>query len=175
VARYDNPNLKVPQGLYWEDADVSYWGDSCSDNFAETLDRASERPIGDVEDQVLSDWSYEVVGCNDGSRRFYSDLRCSYFDGNKLDGNTVEDLAYLVSLLWWIDNGDLGGAQILGYTTNIGSATDAITLCTIRTSFGDFGLCDQITLQETTHRITAAGVVTLGEPETVRTIQGTCN
>jgi len=175
VARYDNDNLKVPQGLYWESAEVSYWGESCSESPAETLDRSSEQPIGDVEEQGLSDWSYEVVGCFDGSRRFYSDLRCNYFDGTTLDGNSIEDLAYLTSLLWWMDNGNLGGAQILGYTASIGSATDSMTMCTIRTTYGDFGVCDRITLQETAHSITVAGVVTLGEPETVRTIQGSCD
>ena len=61
------------------------------------------------------------------------------------------------------------------YPTSIGSATDSMTMCTIRTTYGDFGVCDRITLQETAHSITVAGVVTLGEPETVRTIQGSCD
>jgi hypothetical protein len=176
LARYKDLDAKVPQGLYWEPpGTLAWWGEACSESPAETLDHANERPIGDVEDQVSSDWSYEVSGCYEGSRRVYSDLSCDYFDGTTLAGSTYEDLAYLASLLWWIDNGNLTGAQILGYASMVGGATDLILLCTIRTSFGDFGLCDQITLQQTMHSITVDGTVSLGEPDTVRTIQGDCN
>lgn len=176
LARYKDLDRKVPQGLYWEPpGTLSWWGEACSENPAETLDHANERSIGDVEGQVSSDWSYEVAGCYEGSRRVYSDLSCDYFDGTTLAGSTAEDLAYLASLLWWIDNGNLTGAQILGYASMVGGATDLILLCTIRTSFGDFGLCDQITLQQTMHSITVDGAVSLGEPDTVRTIEGDCN
>ena len=176
IARYDNPAAKVPQGLYWEPAGVlSTWGDSCSESLNDTVENAQDLDIGEVEDELASDWSYEVSLCEDSNRRFYSDIRCDYFDGTYLDGGSFEDLAYLASLLWWIERGNLTGAQILGYSGSIGSATDNLTMCTIRTTFGDFGICDRITLEQTQYSIDVDGRVTIGERETVRSIQGDCD
>lgn len=181
LARYKDPDQKVPQGLYFEPPGaLSRWEEPCSESIADTLERAGEW-VGEVEGQLTSDWSHEVSGCYSGgsstgaSRRIYSNLRCDYFDGTELAEDGTENLAYLVSLLWWMDNGNLGGSQILGYSVTIGDATDQVHLCTIRTTFGDFGLCDQITLESTTHLITVGGQVTLGEPTVVRTIEGDCN
>lgn len=182
LARYEDPAQKVPQGLYFEPPGVlSRWEEPCSESLDETLERASEW-VGEVEGQMTSDWSHEVSGCYDAggsstpdSRRIYNNLSCDYFDGTMLDGDGAENLAYLVSLLWWMDNGNLGGSQILGYSATIGDATDLVHLCTIHTTFGDFGLCDEITLESTTHRIMVGGQVMLGEPTVVRTIQGNCN
>jgi hypothetical protein len=176
VARYQDLEQKVPRGSYWEPAGVvSWWEDPCSDSIEATLMRAGALPLGEPEGQLTSDWSHEISGCLDGNRRVYSNLRCDYFDGSTLAGGSFESLGYLVSLLWWMDYGNLGGSQILGYTSTIGGATDTVEVCSIRTTFGDFGLCDEITLETTTHRVMVGGAVTLGEPEVVRTIQGNCN
>ena len=176
LGRYADASNKVPQGLYWEPPGiVSWWESPCSDSPDETLERSMERPLGDVEGQASSDWSHEVSGCFEGSRRVYSNLRCDYYDGEMLAGGAFESLAYLASLLWWMDHGNLQGSQILGYTGSIGDATDQVIMCTIRTTFGDFGLCDQITLEQATHRVVVNGQVQLGEPSVVRTIEGTCH
>lgn len=176
VDRYDDPEAKVPRGLYYEEpGGVSWWEEPCSESVEDTVDRIGDRAIGEIQSEVGTDWSYTVVGCSDGDHRFYNNLRCDYFDGSTLDGSTSEDLAFLASLLWWMERGSLTGAQILGYTASAGGATDTVTMCTIRTSFGDFGLCDQITLEQTQYSITVTGSVTIGDPETIRTIQGHCN
>lgn len=169
-------SAKVPQGFYWEPSGiVSWWEDPCSESPSSTLQRSHNKPVGDIEGQVTSDWSYEVSGCSSGDRRIYSNLRCDYFDGTTLALGSYQELLYLASLLWWADNGNLGGSQILGFSANIGDAADQVTLCTIRTTYGDFGLCDTITLEQTTHRVTVDGTVTLGQPEAVRSIQGECH
>ncbi len=176
IARYDDADSKVPRGLYYEPpGSVSWWEEPCSESLGDTVDRAGDRALGDLQTQVGTDWSYTVVGCSDGDHRFYNNLRCDYFDGETLDGSTSEDLAFLASLLWWMERGNLTGAQILGYTESLGGATDTVVMCTLRTSFGDFGLCDQITLEQTQYSITVSGNVNLGETETIRTIEGDCN
>lgn len=174
--RYDDTDAKVPRGLYYEQpGTVSWWDEPCSDSLDETVDRIGDHAIGEIQSQVATDWSYTVAGCMNGAHRFYNNLRCDYFDGTTLDGSSAEDLAFLASLLWWMERGNLGGAQILGYTASIGGATDTVVMCTLRTTFGDFGLCDQITLEETQYTITVNGRVTIRDTETVRTIEGNCN
>ena len=174
--RYHDTDAKVPQGLYYEQpGSVSWWEAPCSESLEDTVDRIGDRAIGEIQSQVATDWSYTVVGCADGAHRFYNNLRCDYFDGSTLDGSSAEDLAFLASLLWWMERGNLTGAQILGYTESAGGATDMVAMCTIRTTFGDFGLCDQITLERTQYSITVSGSVTIGDTETLRTIEGDCN
>jgi hypothetical protein len=48
-------------------------------------------------------------------------------------------------------------------------------LCTVRTTFGEPGVCDVITVERTYHAILSGGLITLGSPEVVRTLEGTCD
>jgi hypothetical protein len=177
LARYKDEAQKVPQGLYFErNVLISVWEQPCSESLEDTVARSNSF-VSNVEEPLTSDWSYELSGCNDDSdvRRVYSNLRCDYFDGTQLAVEGAENLAFLASLLWWMDHGNLAGSQILGYGVTVGGASDLVHMCTIRTVFGDFGLCDEITLESTTHGILVGGQVGLGEPAVVRTLQGDCN
>src|SRR5690606_12192595 len=111
IDRYDDVDAKVPRGLYYEEpGGVSWWEAPCSEGLEETVDRVGSRELGEIQRQVGTDWSYTVVGCAGGDHRFYNNLRCDYFDGSTLDGSSAEDLAFLASLLWWMERGNLTGA-----------------------------------------------------------------
>ncbi len=179
LARYDDNDAKVPQGSFWEPPPGAIWAEPCSASLEDTAANAAAAGLGEPEAEYETDWFYEATTCDGGQRRFYRNLRCDYFDGMTLaNGNQGVDgqaLAFLASLLWWQDNFNVTGNQLLGYSIAIGDATDWVEVCTIRTVYGDFGLCDEITLESTSHTIFFPGEVTLGEPEVVRTIQGDCH
>ena len=174
LARYDDPAAKVPRGLYWEPSTIAFWEDPCSSSVAETVTRSSAQGLGTFDAQFETQWFYEAVYCQNGVRRAYRNLRCDYFDGTMLRTPLPEELAFLASLLWWQDNGNFGGAVFLGYSIAVGNATDWVEVCTLRTTYGDFGLCDQITLEGTTHILRIDGTVELGTASVIRTLQGRC-
>src|SRR5690606_13893945 len=110
LARYKDFDQKTPQGLYWEPPGiVSWWEEPCSESLDETLERSSERQLGEVDGQSSSDWSHQVSGCYGDSRRVYSNISCDYFDGTQLANGNGQELAYLASLLWWMDHGNVTG------------------------------------------------------------------
>lgn len=174
LSRYRD-DAHVPRGLYFEPASLATWAEPCSDSLADTLTRSMMQNLGTFEGEFTTDWFHETAWCNGGLRRLYRNLRCDYFDGQRLANGSAEALAFLASLLWWQNYSNVTGSAILGYSWNIGDATDRVELCTIRTVYGDFGLCDEITLESTIHAIRVGGDVTLGEPRILRTIQGRCN
>jgi hypothetical protein len=181
LARYDDFAAKVPQGLYWEPSMIAFWEDPCSPSLAQTVTRSSSAGLGTFDAQFETAWFYEAAYCQNGLRRVYRNLRCDYFDGTTIrlppEVSRVpmpQDLAFLASLLWWRDNGNIGGNALLGYSIAIGNATDWVEMCTLRTTYGDFGLCDEITLESTTHTLRFGGTVELGTPSVIRTIQGRC-
>jgi hypothetical protein len=175
LERYDDPQAKVPMGLYWEQNGLYVWESPCSDSMSDTLARSSVQDFGALEGEFTTRWFHEAAYCEADLRRVYRNLRCDYFDGEILAGGDVNELAFLGSLLWWQNNSNIDGHVLLGYTVAIGSATDWVELCSIRTVYGDWGLCDEITLESTTHAIRyGSSAVELGEPNVVRTIQGKC-
>jgi len=174
VARYKDFRARVPRGLYYEPADsIASWGDGCSSSLDETVGKAS--PAGTVTGKFTTEWFYEAASCDGGVRKLYRQIRCDYFDGKKLTPPSIENLEFLGSLLWWIGGYNVAGSALLGYEPAIGDATDRVEVCTISTVHGDFGLCDQITLESTTHLLIEPGNVTLGKPTRVKTIQGDCH
>jgi hypothetical protein len=175
LARYNDEAAKVPQGSFWEPPPGAIWAEPCSDSLAQTEANAQAAGLGTIEAGYPTEWFYEATTCDGSQRRFYRNLRCDYFDGTNLANGSGETLAFLASLLWWQDNFNITGHQLLGYTVQVGNATDWVEVCTIRTVYGDFGLCDEITLESTSHSTVIPGMVTLGEPQVVRTIQGECH
>jgi len=175
LARYADFDAKMPQGLFWEPPPGAIWEEPCSDSLADTVANAEAAELGEPDGEFETEWFYEATRCSGSQRRFYRNLRCDYFDGTMLADGSGQTLPFLASLLWWQDNFNVDGNQLIGYSVQIGNATDWVEVCTIRTVYGDFGLCDEITLESTTHSVVFGGSVTLGEPEVVRTIQGECH
>jgi hypothetical protein len=176
LARYKDFDARVPEGSYYEPAGpIVFWGPPCSVTLAETVRRSGLEQLGTPENQFETEWFYEATSCQNGVRRAYRNLRCDYFDGTKLSAPSVERLAFLGSLLWWSTHYNSSGSALLGYSIAIGDATEWVEFCTISTVGGDFGLCDEITLESTTHSLTYDGTVKLGEPTTVRTLKGDCH
>jgi len=181
LARYKDYTARVPRGLYYEPSEsITFWNEPCSESPEQTVSRGPTDGNGTFLGSYSSEWFYEAVYCYGGVRRIERNLRCDYFDGSKLANASPERLAFLASMLWWSDNGNLSGSAILGHSVAIGDATDVVNVCTIRVTFGDFGLCDQVQLENTAHRLrlgptAAASVVQLGKPEVIRTLEGDCH
>jgi hypothetical protein len=173
LARYDELDEKVPEGLFWEPPPGATWQPPCSDSPEETA--ASGANLGALEDTFTTDWFYEATFCEGSQRRLYRNLRCDYFDGSNLANPSGEELVFLMSLLWWQQYFNMGGSAVIGYAVMPGDATDWVEFCTIGTVYGDFGLCDEITLTRWSGTVVVNGEVNLGEPEVVRVIQGECH
>jgi hypothetical protein len=152
------------------------WAETCSDSAAQVSNEGNSQDLGELEAEFATPWFYETSYCGENNvRRVYRSLRCDYFDGTTLSENTGEALSFLASLLWWKDNGFMHGNVLLGHSVTVGNATEWVQTCSLRTVFGDFGLCDEITLETSPHLVRFDGEVMLGEPEVVRTIQGDCH
>jgi hypothetical protein len=77
--------------------------------------------------------------------------------------------------MWWGNYNNLGGSAILGHSVTSGDATDVVEICSISVTMGDFGLCDEIRLESTKHRLRFDGTVLLGAPQVIRTLKGDCH
>jgi len=106
--------------------------------------------------------------------------RCDYFDGRLLAGAPFDDfgaLADLAGYLWFTQSHNISGYAILGGRGDIGNASHFYSLCHVETVYGDFGLCDEISVLETRYRIQIdnGAVDVLDDAHLVRSIRGRCN
>ena len=177
IERFEDFRLRVPQGFFFEpDNVVVLWKEPCSSSLDETAMRGPTDGMGVLEATVDNNpWFYEASYCYLGLRRRERNLRCDYFDGVQLGDLKPDNYRLFASLLWWRDHANQNGAAILGSSMAIGDATDTVELCTLEGTRGDFGLCDEIRLLRTRHRILASGEVRLGSPEVLRTVNGNCH
>jgi len=175
LARYKEYSARVPRGLYYEpNESITFWNEPCSKSMKETAARGATDGLGTLSGSFQNEWYYEAVYCFNDLRRIERNLRCDYFDGSQLAEPTPERLAFLASLLWWGSNGNSSGAAILGYSVSVGDATDVVDLCTISVTHADFGLCDEVRLESTKHRLRVPNGVELGTPQVIRTLEGDC-
>jgi hypothetical protein len=176
VERFKDFAARVPQGLYYEPKEsISFWNEPCSTSLADTIARGPTDHMGELDGTDESAWFYEASYCTREVRRREKNLRCDYFDGKTLSDLDPKNYAFFASLLWWTEHANVSGAAILGHSLQIGNATNWLELCTIEGRTGDFGRCDEIQLIRTKHRIMYDGAVTLGKPETLRTVKGDCH
>jgi hypothetical protein len=176
VTRFESFASRVPHGFYYEPEEpITFWKEPCSMSEADTVARGPTDGMGTFEASYTTPWFYEASYCLDGLRRTERNLRCDYFDGQKLAPHTQENLLFFASLRWWRDHHNVSGAAIIGYSVMVGNATDWVDLCTISGSVGDFGLCDEIRVERTRLSIFVDGKVTVGATEPVRTVKGTCH
>lgn len=180
---YEGP--RVPAGFYYEepaDFQMFQWRTPCSDSLETTTSRAAAL-FG--ADSLVSSAAYDKFFQTDalpvdtgGYHVLFRNTRCDYFDGTTLAGaphDSYDALGNLVSYLWFTENHDLTGSAIVsGEGACHGDGCDYY-LCAVQTVFGDFGLCDQITLTQQHYGISTAGSVRFAEPVEVRTIDGTCH
>jgi hypothetical protein len=176
LTRYKEHSARVPRGLYYEpNESITFWSEPCSKSMKETVGRGPTDGMGTLNGSFENEWYYEAVYCFDDSvRRIERNLRCDYFDGKQLAEPTPERLAFLASMLWWSTNGNASGSAILGYSVSAGDATDVVELCTISVTHADFGLCDEVRLESTKHRLHESNGVELGSPQVIRTLRGDC-
>jgi hypothetical protein len=175
LTRYKEYSARVPRGLYYEpNESITFWNEPCSKSMTETVARGATDGLGTLSGSFENEWYYEAVYCFNDLRRIERNLRCDYFDGSQLAEPTPERLAFLASLLWWGSKGNSSGSAILGYSVSIGDATDVVDLCTISVTHADFGLCDEVRLESTKHRLRVPNGVELGTAQVIRTLQGDC-
>jgi len=175
IARFKS-GPRTPRGMWFEpDEAITFWKDPCSSSLKETVERGPTDPSEILEGQAETAWFYEAAYCFMGVRRRIRNLRCDYFDGQALGNTDPSTYGLFASLLWWRQHGTDSGAAMLGYSMSIGDSTSAIELCTIEGTRGDFGLCDEIRLVRTVHRIMAPNEVRLGMPEVLRVVKGDCH
>ena len=109
----------------------------------------------------------------------FRNTRCDYYNGGVLAGGPFDDfeaLGDLAGYLWFTRNHNTGGYAIISGEGTIGNAAHFYELCHVTTVFGDFGLCDEITLYRTGFRIgILGGVVEISPPEQLRQVRGFCN
>jgi len=180
-----NNGPKVPEGFYSDPSEANaspQWRDPCSDALATTRGRAAAafEDAALTGDERTTDLFHEVdVRLGGGHLFHFRNTRCDYFDGRILAGaphEHFEPLAFLVGYLWYIDFHNLHGAHLIGGTGAIGDAANFYALCHMQFVGGDFGLCDEITLQERRFRIGIFdGEVTVLGDEVLRRVEGRCN
>lgn len=166
---------RVPQGLFYDrETAPTVWTSTCARSMEEVAASRGPDRMGTLLGSATSPWEFAATFCSRGERLTQKSIRCDYFDGVKLTPAGPGGYEVLASLLWWRDNYNTGGAAILGYSVQVGNATDVVELCTLAGTQGDFGLCDQLELYSVRYRI-MRGAVTAEKPELLRTVQGKCH
>jgi len=158
------------------------WGAGCSTSLADTQALAvstftTGTPTGATRTETEF---YEAdVELNGGLHTVhFRQTRCDWFDGTTLAGAPFTDYAelqWLAGYEWYQDNHNISGHKILGGIGYIGSATHMVDVCHVTTVYGDWGLCDEITLRSTNWTISIVDGVVGNTSAEHRTIQGNCN
>lgn len=179
---YDGP--KVPSGFYYEpdvDTVVLGWMEPCSPDADATHMRAIDIYTADAivgYDEAPQFFQVNIMNPGMTFTIFYRTTRCEYFDGTTLAGapHTAPDaLASFVGYQWFTRYLSLDGAKIVN---GVGACTgDRCTydLCHVRTTYGDFGLCDEIEYFQTHYTITLDGVVSEDPERRLKRIDGMCH
>lgn len=173
--RFVDFEARVPQGLFYDREMVpTVWTSMCMTN--QTL-AGTRGPDGmsTFLGSSCSPWDCGGRFCSRGQVVTQKGINCDFFDGNKLSAPDPGWYPMLASVLWWRDNYNTSGAAILGYSVQVGNATDVVELCTLAGVQGDFGLCDRLELYSVKYRISFGGEVTPEKPALLRTVQGKCH
>jgi hypothetical protein len=179
LERYADESAKVPTGFFYEEpGEIVYWNIACSASLDATTMAARTEVGGTLDGTATTPYFYEAAMCNGDARTRYRRLRCDYYDGTHLKrGPTtsgVDDLLFWSGLMWFVANENLDGAMLISGSTTIGNATDLAEICTTKTTYGDFGLCDSITLTSTVVKGSVDGTAGLVSIVDLRTIKGKC-
>lgn len=142
----------------------------------------SRELVGERETEKYFEFEREVS--------FFSRVhRCSYLDRSQYDrlhpGSvlgqlnlrpvTVESVQELSEYLWFISNCNNGSAKALCSAGALQEDRVEHTLLEILVAWGDWGLCDEITLIETVYHVDdESGRITYEQRE-LRTVQGICH
>jgi hypothetical protein len=174
----------VPTGFYDETfgpMEGAQWRAPCSPSLDETRTRATALfGATSVTGTERSTTQFHEVDVRSGGFAYhYRNTRCDYFDGTTLDGgrfvNDPGPVKALADYLWFVENHDLGGAHVLAGIERLGDATQRYDLCFVTTVYGDFGLCDEITLHTRAFASGPDGRIAIDPDVDERTIRGTCN
>lgn len=90
---------------------------------------------------------------------------------------TIENVKELIEFLWYsgFGNYNIGGSKVLSSFTEDHGGSIKHTIYETRTVYGDWGLCDQITLIKSEYNVDKnSGEITLSQ-EDVKTVKGRCH
>ena len=179
AAVYGGP--KVPPGFYFEmpgPMEGLQWRTPCSASLADTRTRAEMVFPGALTGVERSTPFFHEVTTMPSTFTFqFRNTRCDYFDGATLAGSPIlspAPLKELADYLWFTQNHNFGGAHIIAGIEDVGSATQRYRLCHVSTVYGDFGLCDMVTLHTRAYSVVPDGSVTVSPDTSERTIMGMC-
>jgi hypothetical protein len=179
LARYDDPDAKVPKGFYVDTAgQLIDWDETaCSNSLDDTVAAASAALGGSLLTKGGLSFYFDVGMCDSGMLTHFRQFKCSYYDGKRISTGDVDGSAALLlaGMLWYSDSENQDGSVLVSGAVNIGDAANFIELCTTKTTYGDFGLCDQITLESTRFNEAVDGTITMESPKDIRTLKGTCH
>jgi len=181
LERYADETAKVPTGFFYEEpGEIVRWDlmAGCSPSLGDTIVAARKALGGNPDVNASTPFFHEAGVCNGEARTRYRRIRCDYYDGMKLRREPtggVDDLLFWSGLMWFAANHDLGGNNLISGSMTIGDATDTAEICTTKTTYGDFGLCDTITLTSTKVRGSVDGTVVVDTITDERTIKGKCH
>jgi hypothetical protein len=172
----------VPDGFYDETFGMhegAQWRDPCSGSLDDTRMRATALfgAAALTGAERSSAQFHEVDVTSSGLTYHYRNTRCDYFDGTRLSTvvNDPGPLKALADYLWFVQFHDLGGSHVLAGIEHVGDATQRYDLCFVTTTYGDFGLCDRITLHTRGLSASFGGGVMIAPDVDVRALQGECH
>ena len=172
----------VPDGFYDETFgphEGAQWREPCSGSLDDTRMRATALfgATALTGAERSSAQFHEVDVTSSGFTYHYRNTRCDYFDGTSLRTvvNDPGPLKALADYLWFVQFHDLGGSHVLAGIEHVGDATQRYDLCFVTTTYGDFGLCDAITLHTRSHSASFGGGVMIAPDVDVRTLAGECH
>lgn len=172
----------VPDGFYDETFgphEGGQWREPCSGSLDDTRMRATALfgAAALTGAERSSTQFHEVDVTSSGFTYHYRNTRCDYFDGTRLSAvvNDPGPLKALADYLWFVQSHDLGGSHVLAGIERVGDATQRYDLCFVTTTYGDFGLCDRITLHTRSLSASFGGAVMIDPDVDGRSLQGECH
>jgi hypothetical protein len=166
---------KVPTG-YFNDAPagaILSWDPVCANDLNSARMSAAQALQAPFTESEQSPFYFEFQSTGGPYPRVYRVTKCSFWDGMRLGSFSLKELA---GYLWFISNHNVTGNFIVTGVEYVGNATCWFTLCQVMTVYGDFGVCDEISLYERTYSISISdGTVMVTSDMLVRTIQGQCH
>jgi hypothetical protein len=174
---------RVPPGYYFEtDEAMAYanWQSPCSSDLADTRARATTAygAAALTGEERTTEQFYEVDADSGGFTVHFRNTRCDYYDGSTFGGaphDSADRIPLLASYLWWVDFYNLSGSSIAAGVTHPGGPPHEFDLCHVQTVYGDFGLCDEITLKERSFTVARDGATSIATDRDIRTVMGMCH
>jgi len=173
------------------------WIELCTDNKSQALEwsESSSKNSACYRDLIDERETEKYFEGRRGYSEKPSDIilsrvhKCSYLDRSKYDkferGTTlgrfnqrpvtIENVKELIEYLWFIENYNIDGQKVLSSFTEDQGDSVKHTIYETHVVYGDWGVCDQITLIKSEYIVDKnSGEITISQ-ENVKTVKGKCH